>query len=120
MTIQLADIQNGSGPLYIRLADGIERSIYAGQLQPGDRLPTHRDLADTLAMNVTTITRGYKEAERRGLISGTVGRGTYVSSDAGTSSAMVSHEPHAPGMLEMGLVNPLYHLDPDLNEGLRN
>lgn len=33
---------------------------------------------------------------------------------------MVSQEPHAPGMIEMGLINPLYHLDPDLNEGLRN
>lgn len=102
----------------MRLADGIERDIFSGRLQPGDQLPTHRDLADALEMNVTTVTRGYKEAERRGLISGTVGRGTYVSSDAGTSSAMVSHEPHAPGMLEMGLVNPLYHLDPDLNKGL--
>ena len=120
MTIQLEDIQNGHGPLYMRLADGIERGIYAGRLQPGDQLPTHRDLADALAMNVTTVTRGYKEAERRGLISGTVGRGTYVSSDAGTSVAMVSPEPHAPGMIEMGLVNPLYHLDPNLNEGLKN
>jgi len=101
------------------LADTIEQDIFSCRLHPGEKLPTHRDLADSLGMNVTTVTRGYKEAERRGLIAGTVGRGTYVSSDAGTRTAMVSHEPHAPGMIELGLVNPLYHLDPDLAIGLK-
>lgn len=119
MTIWCPDIQKGEGPLYRRLADSIEQDIFSGRLRPGRKLPTHRDLADLLEINVTTVTRGYKEAEKRGLIAGTVGRGTYVSSDAGTNSAMVSHEPHAPGMIEMGLVTPLYRLDPDLNGGLQ-
>ncbi len=119
MTIWTPNIQSNSNPLYIKLADAIEHDIFSGRLQPAEKLPTHRDLADSLGMNVTTITRGYKEAEKRGLIAGTVGRGTYVSSDAGTSSAMVSYEPHAPGMIELGLINPLYHLDPDLTDGLR-
>jgi len=115
----LFDIQNGSGPLYKRLADAMEHAIFTGRLQPGEKLPTHRDLASALGINVTTVTRGYKEAERRGLVAGTVGRGTYVASDAGSSTPMVPHEPHAPGMLELGLVNPLYHLDPDLNGSLK-
>jgi DNA-binding transcriptional MocR family regulator len=119
MTIWTPHIQNSSTPLYKQVADGIEQDIFSGRLQPGDKMPTHRDLADAIGINVTTITRGYKEAEKRGLIAGTVGRGTYVASDAGTSTAMVSHEPHAPGMIEMGLVNPLYHLDPDLALGLK-
>lgn len=119
MTIWNPNIQNGDGPLYKRLADAIEQDIFSGRLYPGRKLPTHRDLADLLKMNVTTVTRGYKEAEKRGLIAGTVGRGTYVSSDAGTNSVMVSPEPHAPGMIELGLVMPLYYLDPDLNGGLQ-
>ncbi len=119
MTIWTASIQDSDTPLYRQLADAIEGYIFSGRLQPGEKLPTHRDLADALKLNVTTITRGYKEAERRGLITGTVGRGTYVASDAGTNTAMVSHEPHAPGMIEMGLVNPLYDLDPDLASGLK-
>ncbi len=119
MTIWCPNIQNSEGPLYKRLADAIEQDIFSGRLHPGRKLPTHRDLAGLLKMNVTTVTRGYKEAEKRGLIGATVGRGTYVSSDAGTNSAMVSHEPHAPGMIELGLVTPLYHLDPDLNGGLQ-
>ena len=119
MTIWCPSIQSGEGSLYKRLADAIEQDIFSGLLHPGQKLPTHRDLADLLEINVTTVTRGYKEAEKRGLIAGTVGRGTYVSSDAVTNSAMVSSEPHAPGMLELGLVSPLYYLDPDLNAGLQ-
>jgi len=119
MTIWTPHIQTSQTPFYKQVADAIEQDVFSGKLQPGDKMPTHRDLADAIGINVTTTTRGYKEAERRGLIAGTVGRGTYVTSDAGTSTAMVSHEPHAPGMIEMGLVNPLYHLDPDLASGLK-
>jgi len=119
MTIFTLDTQSSSKPLYQQLADSIEHAIFRKRLQPGERLPTHRDLADTLGINVTTITRGYKEAERRGLVAGTVGRGTYVSSDAMSSTSMVPLEPHAPGMLEMGLVSPLYDFDPDLSSALK-
>ncbi|HID02880.1 MAG TPA: PLP-dependent aminotransferase family protein, partial [Desulfobacterales bacterium] len=42
-----------------------------------------------------------------------------MASDAGTSTSMVSHESYAPGMIELGLVNPLYHFDPDLAAGLK-
>ncbi len=108
-----------SGPLYKELADAIERDIMNGQLLPGERLPTHRELADELGINVSTVTRGYREAEKRGLLTGTVGRGTYVSSDATTATAMVFFEPCQPGMLEMGLISPLYHMDPDVTDGFK-
>ena len=101
------------------LADAIERDIATGTLAPGERLPTHRDLADALELNVSTVTRGYREAEKRGLVSATVGRGTFVTSDAVTNSAMVSFEPCAPGMLELGLIAPLDYLDPEITEGFR-
>jgi len=119
MTIWTPRIATESSPLYKELADAIERDIANGILKPGERLPTHRDLADALDMNVSTITRGYREAEKRGLATGTVGRGTFVASDACTSTAMVSFEPCAPGMLEMGLISPLYHLDPDISDGFK-
>ncbi|MCP4118498.1 MAG: PLP-dependent aminotransferase family protein [Desulfobacteraceae bacterium] len=120
MTIWIPEIDKETkGPLYRNLADSIERDIYAGTLRPGHRLPTHRELADELGMNVSTVTRGYREAESRGLISGTVGRGTFVASDAVTSTPMVSSEPYSPGMIEMGLINPLVFMDPDLNQGLK-
>ena len=119
MTIYSPRLAGGNGPLYKDLADAIERDIESSVLTPGERLPTHRDLADELHMNVSTVTRGYQEAEKRGLVTGTVGRGTFVASDATTSTAMVSFEPCAPGMLEMGLISPLSNLDPDVTEGFR-
>lgn len=122
MTIWKPNLENeaeGHLPKYRALADAIQRDVYSGRLKPGERLPTHRELADLLGVNVSTVTRGYVEAERRGLIYGTVGRGTYISSDAQTASFMVSFEPHAPGMIELGLIEPFYDLDPDIHEGMR-
>jgi len=49
-----------------------------GRLVGGERLPTQRALADLLGVTVGTVTRGYAEASRRGLLSGEVGRGTFV------------------------------------------
>ncbi len=60
------------------IATAIEEDIQTGELEPGQALPTHRELAQQLAVALTTVTRGYAEAERRGLISGEVGRGTFV------------------------------------------
>jgi DNA-binding transcriptional MocR family regulator len=71
-------IDRKSGPLYLALAGAIAGDMQAGKLKPGDRLPPQRDLADSLGVTVTTVTRGYAEAERRGLVQGQVGRGTYV------------------------------------------
>lgn len=104
---------------YLALADAIERDVQRGVLRPGDKLPTHRDLADDLDLNVSTVTRGYGEAGKRGLVSGIVGRGTFISADAATSTAMVAFEPAQPGLIDMGLVEPLFRLDPDLSEGFR-
>src|SRR5262249_35470448 len=72
------DLSQLRGPDYQRLADAISRDIETGRLQPGDRLPPQRDLADALAMTLGTVTRAYQTAARRGLVAGEVGRGTYV------------------------------------------
>jgi DNA-binding transcriptional MocR family regulator len=68
----------GAGPLYVAIANKIASDLADGVLKPGDRLPTHRDLAWKLGVTVGTITRAYAEAERRGLVAGEVGRGTFI------------------------------------------
>ncbi len=65
-------------PIYLALAHAIASDIQSGRLRAGDRLPPQRDLADALGVTVTTVTRGYAEAERLGLVSGEVGRGTFI------------------------------------------
>jgi DNA-binding transcriptional MocR family regulator len=67
-----------AGPRYVAIADALAEDISTGRLTPGTRLPTHRDLAWDLKVTVGTVSRAYAEAERRGLIYGEVGRGTYV------------------------------------------
>jgi DNA-binding transcriptional MocR family regulator len=74
----LPRLEGRAGPRYRAIADALQQDITDGSLASGARLPTHRDLAWRLGVTVGTVTRAYVEAERRGLISGEVGRGTYV------------------------------------------
>ncbi len=78
MTIWTPDPLPRRAPLYREIADAVGEAVRRGDLRPGDRLPTHRDLARSLDVNVVTVTRGYAEAARRGLVDGEVGRGTFV------------------------------------------
>jgi len=71
-------IEHGSAPVYVRLTDALERDIRGHSLQAGARLPPHRDLAHELGLSVGTVSKAYMEAERRGLISARVGRGSFV------------------------------------------
>ena len=67
------------GPRYLAIVDALETDIFAGRIRAGMRLPPHRDMAERLAISVGTVSKAYAEAERRGLISGEVGRGTFVT-----------------------------------------
>lgn len=63
---------------YIELADEVVGEIRAGTLRPGDRLPPQREFAQARRVAVSTAQRVYAELSRRGLVSGEVGRGTFV------------------------------------------
>ncbi|PYR70566.1 MAG: PLP-dependent aminotransferase family protein [Acidobacteria bacterium] len=78
MTMWLPNLEGRRGPVYRRIADAIDEEVQRGTLRAGARLPPHRDMADHLGVTVTTVTRAYTEAARRGLISGHVGRGTFI------------------------------------------
>src|SRR5688572_24872410 len=78
MTTWTPDLTQADEPLYLVIAAALARDVESGKLAPGTRLPTHRELARALRVNVGTITRAYAEAARRGLVDGEVGRGSYV------------------------------------------
>jgi DNA-binding transcriptional MocR family regulator len=65
-------------PLYLAIVHALEADIAAGVIVEGTRLPPQRDLAERLNVSVGTITKAYSEAERRGILAGEIGRGTYV------------------------------------------
>ena len=80
MTIWTPNLEAHARPRYLALVRALSDDIDRGVLRPGDRLPTHRELGDTLGLAVGTITRAYAEAERLGLVRGEIGRGTFVTS----------------------------------------
>jgi DNA-binding transcriptional MocR family regulator len=65
-------------PIYRALAHAVEAAIDNGELAAGERLPPQRIVAERLGIALTTVTRAYVELERRGLVRGEVGRGTFV------------------------------------------
>ncbi len=105
-------------PKYLALADSIDAALCRGELLPGQRLPTHRDLAEALGVTVGTVTRGYAEAARRGAVRGEVGRGT-VAAPAGQASGPWWGGEGAGG-IDLGLVTGMYGLDPDLGAALQD
>src|SRR6476661_9490543 len=78
MTDWVPTLATISGPRYIAFVHALEADIVAGRVKPGTRLLPQRDMAQRLGLSVGTISKAYAEAEQRGLISGEVGRGTFV------------------------------------------
>ncbi len=66
-------------PIYVQIEEQIRALIAAGQLRPGERLPTIRELAAELRVNYNTVARAYLELDHDGIISTQQGRGTFVA-----------------------------------------
>lgn len=71
------------GPLYLQIVEALASDIRRGRLTRGQGLPTRRALAKALGVDLTTVTRAYAEARRRGLTEARVGRGTFVAEAIG-------------------------------------
>jgi len=65
-------------PIYAQIIDGFREQIAAGILQPGDKLPSVRELAGELAINPNTIQRSYRQLEMEGWIVTVPGKGCFV------------------------------------------
>ncbi len=103
MTIWHPDLRKYSGPRYKALAEAIAEGIGQGILVPGQKLPTHRSLAERLSVTVGTITRGYAEAERRDLVTARVGSGTFIRSDSGGVADFFIPEQEQEGLIDLSL-----------------
>jgi len=108
MTSWLPDLTPYGGPKYLAIADAIGAAILNGGLPTGSKLPPQRNLAYDLGVTLGTVTRGYREAERRGLVGGEVGRGTYVLGiQTESTDSFVLPAPAVPGSIDFGRSSPV-------------
>jgi DNA-binding transcriptional MocR family regulator len=101
-----------SGPRYQRIVAAMEADIAAGRLVRGQQLPTQRALAKALGIDLTTVTRAYTEARRRGIMEARVGQGSFVSE---TSARRAVDLPH-PVTIDLSMNVPPHPLEAQLDE----
>jgi GntR family transcriptional regulator len=70
-------------PVYSQIIDGMKKAIARGEVLPGEKIASQRDLASKLKVNANTVQRAYRDMERMGLVQTTRGEGTYILSDPG-------------------------------------
>ncbi len=66
-------------PIYVQVRDQILRALGEGRLKPGDRMPTMRQVAVALRIDLNTARRAYDELEAMGAIRMERGRGSFVA-----------------------------------------
>ncbi|WP_236020501.1 aminotransferase-like domain-containing protein [Sabulicella rubraurantiaca] len=102
------------GPIYLAIADAIDEAIKSGELPGGARLPTHRAMAEALGVDLTTVTRAYREARQRGLLEATVGRGTFVRKTSPEAASVGRAEGR--GLIDLSMNLPPEPSDPPLRQ----
>lgn len=68
-------------PIYEQVKSSMRRLILSGSMQPGERLPSVRDLSAHLAVNPNTVQRAYRDLESEGYIYSIPGKGSFVAND---------------------------------------
>ncbi len=69
-------------PLYAQIAARIRVAIAAGELRPGEPLPSVRQLASQLRINPATVVQAYRDLETEGMVTTRHGAGTFVEAVA--------------------------------------
>jgi GntR family transcriptional regulator len=72
-------LETSGVPIYVQLREQLLRALGAGVLTPGDRMPTMRQVAVALRIDLNTARRAYDELERVGAIVLERGRGSFVA-----------------------------------------
>ena len=86
--IDLSDLKRDGGvSLTQQLVDRFSAAIESGQLEPGEKLPPTRELAERVGVNHLTAARVYRRLSELGYVTASVGRGTFVRTLAPAGSA---------------------------------
>ena len=72
---------DSSRPIYLQIIERVQMDIITGRYQPGDKLPSVRDLAQEAAVNPNTMQKALSELERSGLIYSQRTSGRFINED---------------------------------------
>jgi GntR family transcriptional regulator len=75
----MLQVHSSGVPIYVQLREQLLGAIGAGRLRPGERMPTMRQVAVALKIDLNTVRHAYEELERAGAITLMRGRGTFVA-----------------------------------------
>lgn len=89
---------NPTVPIYLQIIDFIKRQIVSGEREPGSRVETVREMAQTMGVNPNTGQRAFAELERQGLMVTERTAGRYITGD--TTRIAKLKEEMATGMIE--------------------
>ncbi|AJY45788.1 PLP-dependent aminotransferase family protein [Martelella endophytica] len=93
-------------PAYLSIAEQIAGAIRDGLLIDGMRLPPQRQMASDLKISVQTVSRAYEELARRGMVTGEVGRGSYVkAAPKGPERPYLAEG--ATGVIDLSILKPV-------------
>ncbi|MFF3340935.1 GntR family transcriptional regulator [Streptomyces flavidovirens] len=72
---------------YVQIVQQTKHALRLGLLEPGDKLPTAREVVEATAINPNTVLKAYRELEREGLVEARRGLGTFVTNSLGSAPA---------------------------------
>lgn len=72
---------------YLQIVQQTKQALRLGLLEPGDKLPTAREVVEATAINPNTVLKAYRELEREGLVEARRGLGTFVRRTLGSAPA---------------------------------
>ncbi|MFE1438355.1 GntR family transcriptional regulator [Streptomyces sp. NPDC058739] len=72
---------------YVQIVQQTKQALRLGLLEPGDKLPTAREVVEATAINPNTVLKAYRELEREGLVEARRGLGTFVRRSLGAAPA---------------------------------
>jgi GntR family transcriptional regulator len=70
-----------STPIYAQIINCIKEGILKGLFEPGEKMPSVREMAKMLTLNPNTVQKAYKELEREKVVVTVQGRGTFISKE---------------------------------------
>ena len=97
---------------YLGIVEALEADVRSGRVARGERLPPQRAIAEALDVDLTTVTRAFNEARRRGLVEAQAGRGTFISETFDGNDAAA----HTYPLIDLSMNSPPQPIEADFRK----